>query len=411
MKQIKKTLALLLSAVLLMSLLPAAALAAEDDPLTTLDLIMVFYNKPELGLSEKTSSEKMPFTNLDGLTDEQINALGVFKDEGLLVADQEDGSFPIEDTVPRFLPFFFMWYFMGMPEAGESVTLPYKDVDEDAMFYEAFRFLYDRGILTDEDMDADGNFDPLSKLTQAQLDVWMAALDKADSPDSDPTEPAPSDPAPSDPAPTDPTPSDPTPPDSTSGEITPQALAEELHSLGLFQGVDDTGKNFQLDRTATRAQGLVMLIRLLGKEQAALDGSWSHPFQDVHDWADKHVGYAYENDITDGVSNTRYDSDATVTVNMYLTYVLRTLGYSDKEGDFAWDDPYDLAVEAGILPSVVDREQFLRADLVEVSVAALNARLKASEQTLAEKLIAEGVFTQEQYDAATLIHSAHAQWA
>ena len=47
-----------------------------------------------------------------------------------------------------------------------------------------------------------------------------------------------------------------------------------------------------------------MLIRVLGKEPAALKSDWTHPFTDVASWADKYVGYAYENVLTKGVSAT-----------------------------------------------------------------------------------------------------------
>ncbi|NLE24564.1 MAG: hypothetical protein GX625_04355, partial [Clostridiaceae bacterium] len=54
----------------------------------------------------------------------------------------------------------------------------------------------------------------------------------------------------------------------------------------------------------------------------------------------------------------------------------------------------------GILPDDIDTDSFLRADLVRISWAALSARLKDGTQTLAEKLIADGVFTVENYDNA-----------
>ena len=66
-----------------------------------------------------------------------------------------------------------------------------------------------------------------------------------------------------------------------------QNAAETLYTLGLFKG---TGVNpdgtpiFDLDKAPTRDQGLIMLIRLLGKEQEALAGTWDIPFTDVSDF-------------------------------------------------------------------------------------------------------------------------------
>ena len=141
-----------------------------------------------------------------------------------------------------------------------------------------------------------------------------------------------------------------------------------------------------------------MLIRVLGKENEALSGTWSHPFSDVPSWADKYVGYAYQSKLTNGVSATQFGT-GTVNAQMYLTFVLRALGYSDSNGlDFTRNNPYTLSESIGILPDCVNTSSFWRADVVLISYAALPATIKGSGQTLAQKLIAAGVFTQKQYD-------------
>ncbi len=174
-----------------------------------------------------------------------------------------------------------------------------------------------------------------------------------------------------------------------------QVLAETLKQLGLFKGVSNT--NLDLGRAPTRVEALVMLIRVLGEEQTALGGTWRHPFTDVPDWADDYVGYAYVNGLTNGVAPTLFgDEDAGAAT--YLTFMLRALGYSDKNGaDFTWDNPYDLARTTGILPDMVDTENFWRADVATISYAALNATLKGSDITLAEKLIDSGALDLDYY--------------
>ena len=84
---------------------------------------------------------------------------------------------------------------------------------------------------------------------------------------------------------------------------------------------------------------------------------------------------------------------------MYLTFVLRALGYSDKisQADFSYDEPYSLSYHTGILPDSVDKENFLRADVVTVSYAALSAYIKNTDTTLAKKLISEKVFSAEEF--------------
>jgi hypothetical protein len=163
-----------------------------------------------------------------------------------------------------------------------------------------------------------------------------------------------------------------------------ETLAVSLKEMGLFKGVSDT--DFDLNREPTRVEALVMLVRLLDAEETALEGNWEHPFTDVPAWADKYVGYAYENGLTNGTSASTFGED-NASAAMYVTFVLRALGYSDTDGeDFTWDDPFTLAEEIGIIPDCVDLDNFWRADVVSVSYAALAAEVKDGDTILAKKL-------------------------
>lgn len=191
-----------------------------------------------------------------------------------------------------------------------------------------------------------------------------------------------------------------------------QELATDLKALSLFKGVSDT--NFDLNRAPTRTETIVMLIRVLGKESEALNGSWAHPFTDVETWANKYVGYAYQKGLTKGVSDTQFGS-GNATAATYLTFVLRALGYSDTNGaDFTFDNPYTLAKSISILPGRVDTSEFLRADVVLISYSALPVKLKGSSQALCDKLINDAVFTKQQYSTyydATAINAANTKTA
>lgn len=178
-----------------------------------------------------------------------------------------------------------------------------------------------------------------------------------------------------------------------------ETKAAALKQLRLFKGMSAT--DFDLDRAPTRTEAMVMLIRALGQEKEALSGSWSHPFTDVASWADKYIGYAYEKGLTKGMSSTQFGA-GNADADMYLTFMLRALGYSDSAGDFAWDAPDTLAASVGILPAGVDTANFLRGDTALVSWAALEAGLKGGSQTLSQKLMDMKVFTSAEYDAAKL---------
>lgn len=173
-----------------------------------------------------------------------------------------------------------------------------------------------------------------------------------------------------------------------------ETKATALKQLGLFKGVSET--DFDLDRAPTRTEALIMLIRVLGKESEALNGSWSHPFTDVASWADKYIGYSYEKGLTKGVSATKFGT-SNADSDMYLTFMLRALNYSDSAGDFIWNTPDTLAKTVGILPYSVDTANFLREDVVLVSWAALEADLKGGVQRLAKKLMSDNIFTDDDY--------------
>lgn len=173
-----------------------------------------------------------------------------------------------------------------------------------------------------------------------------------------------------------------------------ESVARDLKELNLFQGVSEG--NFDLDRAPTRTEALVMLIRLLGKEKAALDGNYKHPFKDVPAWADKYVGYAYANGLTKGVSATEFGT-SNANCNMYVTFILRALGFSDTNGrDFTWNNPYDCAYNCGLSLINVDRENFMRSDVALISYAALSATTYDQDH-LSNKLITAGVFSSEKF--------------
>jgi len=175
-----------------------------------------------------------------------------------------------------------------------------------------------------------------------------------------------------------------------------QNLAEDLKALNLFFGVSGDN-NFDLERSPTRVEALVMLIRVLGAEKEATGAAWPHPFTDVPAWADRYVGYAYKHGLANGVGITTFGTGR-ANAAMYLTFVLRALGYTEEKDGFTWDQPFDIARQVGILSSRVDTANFLRADVVIVSYAALSREVKGTGKTLAEKLISDGVFSKTQFD-------------
>lgn len=171
---------------------------------------------------------------------------------------------------------------------------------------------------------------------------------------------------------------------------TAEEAAQALFDLGLFKGkgTDEAGAPiFALGDVPNRAEGITMLVRLLGREEAAQAGDWAIPFTDVADWAKPYVGYAWANGLTKGVSDTEFGSTAPVSAAQYLTFVLRALGYDDAAGDFSWDASAAFADEIGLTHGeYAQGGDFLRSDIAVISYDALSAELKGGGETLLEAI-------------------------
>ena len=175
--------------------------------------------------------------------------------------------------------------------------------------------------------------------------------------------------------------------------------ARGLYTLGLAQGYDSTGTNFGLTDKMTRAQTVVQVIRFLGVEEEVKAGNYKHPFTDVPAWADKYIGYAYVNHITAGVSPTKFNPDGETTEAQFLTFMLRAVGFSDAQGDFAWDKPYELAAQIGMIDGTTPAASFLRGGAFRISWNTLYATAKNGSPVYTD-LINAGVFTSSDLDKA-----------
>ena len=189
-------------------------------------------------------------------------------------------------------------------------------------------------------------------------------------------------------------------PTASAARPTAGGAADALYALGLVGGYGknaDGSVNFALGDKLTRAQAFVLVVRFVGAEKDATTNMQNHPFTDVPAWAAPYIGYVYANGITKGVSETKFDPDTEVSEAAFLTIMLRVLGYNDGAGDFRWDDPYTLAQSVGIVDAKADT--FNRGGAFVICYRALTATVK-SGNSIAEQLIAKGVFTKEAYDKA-----------
>lgn len=182
------------------------------------------------------------------------------------------------------------------------------------------------------------------------------------------------------------------------------AMAAGLKQLGLFRGTfTGYGRGFDLEAAPTRLQALIMFIRLLGEEEQALAWAGATPFRDIQNGsqAERYVGYAYEKGYTNGYTEDTFRPGDGVSVRQYTEFILRAMGYSTA-ANTDLSAVLSRAASHGVLTegeaAALDRQAFLRAQLVYVSFRSLEAPLPQGGQTLAERLMGLGLFSRETWE-------------
>ena len=177
------------------------------------------------------------------------------------------------------------------------------------------------------------------------------------------------------------------------------AMAAALKTLHLFKGsFTGYGQGFDLEAAPTRLQALIMFIRVLGEEDEALSWSGTTPFTDIvpGTQAAQYVGYAYSKGYTNGYTPTSFKPAGAVNAWQYTEFILRAMGYSSA-ANTNLADTLTRAQDAGILTAgeaeMLQKDPFLRAELVYISYYALDASMAGSRQTLGNVLEYKGIFT------------------
>lgn len=183
--------------------------------------------------------------------------------------------------------------------------------------------------------------------------------------------------------------------------------ADSLHEMGLFQGAQN---GYDLDRTPTRAEAAVMLVRLLGKEAEAKALTYTAPFTDLKGWEKPYVQYLYSNGLANGTNRTTFNPTGKCTAQMYAVFLLRALGYSDT-ADFSYANAIETAREQGIYDTgIINTQNFLRDDAAAASYTVLSVSPKNSEGTLLDQLVSENAITEADAKRYQSLFSSYAQY-
>lgn len=183
------------------------------------------------------------------------------------------------------------------------------------------------------------------------------------------------------------------------------AMASALKKINLFRGsYTGYGSGFDLEVAPTRLQALIMFIRVLGEEEAALANTELPPFSDIapNTNAARYVGYAFKMGYTNGYTDGTWRPGGATNIYQYSEFLLRALGYS-AVGNSISDAP-QRAQAIGLMTTEdinsMINEHFLRAHLVYLSYNALSVPTAESGILLRDLLISKGIFTEDDYTSA-----------
>lgn len=172
--------------------------------------------------------------------------------------------------------------------------------------------------------------------------------------------------------------------------VSADEAAESLYDLGLLNGtgIDEHGNpQFDLDRSLTRQEAVILLCGMLGKDKEAIEKDCFCPFTDVDYWAKPYVGYAYSKKLVNGISHDKFSGRETVTAAQFLTFVLNALEY-ECGTDFEWDKAWILSDALDITNGEYNEknQQLYRGEAILIFEKALSVDIKDKEETLFESL-------------------------
>lgn len=181
--------------------------------------------------------------------------------------------------------------------------------------------------------------------------------------------------------------------------------ALRLYYLGMITGTGvnvNGGVDFALTRGLSRLESAVFAVRLMGAEEEAVEAQYSHPYEDVPDWASAYVGYMYNRGLLGYIGGREYLPNAAVSCDEFMSYMLYALGYRMNKGDYTLITAAALARDAGICVTDED-EPLTRGGACAAMYNTLRSTMKDSRRVLSDKLVENGALQYQ--DAVFLLWS------
>jgi len=190
-----------------------------------------------------------------------------------------------------------------------------------------------------------------------------------------------------------------------AGSYTYTSQAQALYDLGLYKGSSPTTFEPDLGSALDRQQGVVMLIRLLGKESAALALSSSEvestliifsDAKDIASWAKKHIAYAVLYKYVAGLPNGTFAPNNPLSGKEFCTMLLRALGYTVDAAAYA-GACYQLSNIGAITfaeAAKFNEKELIRDDMVGIAYGVLKAEYKTTGKTVIETMVEQKIVTE-----------------
>ena len=194
---------------------------------------------------------------------------------------------------------------------------------------------------------------------------------------------------------------------AAGAELSQEDAALRLYYLGMLNGTGTNmngGIDFALGKGLTRVESAVLAVRMMGMEEQALQMKCAHPFYDVPEWASAYVGYLYSvgllDDLLDGVFGPMFEPNFAETPERFMSYMLYSLGYRMKEGDYSYLNAAEHGRKIGICVTEED-EPLTRGGAALAMYNTLRTTMKDSCRVMSDVLVQNG--SMEYQDAVFML--------
>ena len=166
------------------------------------------------------------------------------------------------------------------------------------------------------------------------------------------------------------------------------------NTLAALNLVDSAGAavDYNQNAPASRADAVLLLVRLAGAEKAAKAAGGSTAFRDVPTSYAPYVAYAVRQGWVCGVSAVEFAPSRAITANAWCAMLLRMLGYRESAGDFTVPDAAAFAQHIGLVSRRYDGA-LTRGDVFEMMREALTFPYQNGSGTVIERLVESGTCT------------------